>query len=289
MNNNIITDEHFEILSIFPERDINAFDFIEDNHEDNHEDNISDNHNSLLLNKKREPKELHIEANNIFPLINSLGFLNLEDFGENETIKKDPGDKLSTKDNYLYDNKIRLELELKENYIFKKNLKIKYRKDAYYKYFKKIFGKFLKKRINKFKNICFPEYNKNKFSSPSYKYIGNPKEKDNYNFLSYKLKDVLIYGKDQIKQNRQYNNDLLIKFIEKNESKAKNKEIYNKLILFLNNTLENAFIEFYEDKYEFELINNNRKCLFFDAYFKKQKGFSLLEKNGFIKAVSNKK
>ena len=287
MNNNIILDENIEYLSMFSEQFIDTFgNFMEENQEQNLSNNPPNN--SPLLNNTNQPEEYQSETNNIFPLINSFEFSILNDLAENETIKKDSGDKLSTKANYINDNKIKLELELKEGYIFQKNLNIKYRKDAYYKYFKVIFGKFLKKRINKLKNICFPEYNKNNFSSPNYKYIGNPKEKDNYNFLSFKLKDILTYEKDQIKQNRQYNNELLINYIEKNEKRAKNKYVYKKLVAFLNDTLENAFVEFYEDIKEFENINNNKKCLFFDEYFKKEKGISLLEKNGFIKALSNK-
>ena len=30
----------------------------------------------------------------------------------------------------------------------------------------------------------------------AYKYTGNPKEKDNFHFLSFKVKDLLSYGKD---------------------------------------------------------------------------------------------
>ena len=284
MNNNINPDENLENISIFSEQLINTFgNFMEDNYEEK----LSNNNNSPLLNN--QPQKLNNNANNISPFVNSLEFLNFDFVAENESFKKDSGDRLSTKPNYINDNKIRLEFKLKERHIFKKNSNLKYRKDGYYKHFKVIFGNFLKKRINKLKNICFPEYNKNNFSKPSYKYNGNPKEKDNYNFLSFKIKDILTYGKDEFKQNWQYNNYLLINYIENNEKKAKNKDIYNKLILFLNDTLENAIVEFYEDKNEFENINNDKRCLFFDEYFKKEKGFSLLEKNGFIKAVRNKK
>ena len=282
-NSNINPDENLENLSIFSEQLIITFGyFMEDNQEVNF--TKSNNNNSPLLYNINQPEELNSETNNIFPF-----FSILDGLAENETIKKDSSDKLSTKDNCINDNKIRLELELEQAHISKKKLNIKYRKDAYYKYFKVLFGKYLKKRINRLKNKCFPEYNKNNFSTPSYKYNGNPKEKDNLNFLSFKLKDILIYGKDQIKQNRQFNNDLIINYIEKNEKRAKNKDVYNNLVSFLNNTLENAFVEFYEDKNEFEKINNDKKCLFFDEYFRKEKGHSLLEKNGFIKAVSNKK
>ena len=72
-----------------------------------------------------------------------------------------------------------------------------YRKDAYYKHFKSIFAKYIKDKSNRLKNICFPHFNKNNFSALSSKYTGNPKEKDNYKFLSFTIKELLSYGKDE--------------------------------------------------------------------------------------------
>jgi hypothetical protein len=201
--------------------------------------------------------------------------------------KNDLIDKLSTKTNILNEalerNKIISEKDM-ENFVNKK-----YRKDAYYKHFKVIFGKYLKNRINALKNKCFPELKKNKFSSPNYKYTGNPKEKENYNFLSYKVKDILTYGENKISKNRQYNNNLLIEYIEKNKNKAKDKISYEELICVLFQPLEKAIEDFYNDKKEFEKINHDKECLFYDIYFKKSTSFSLLEKNGFLKAVKRKK
>ena len=72
-----------------------------------------------------------------------------------------------------------------------------YRKDAYYKHFKVNLGKFIRDRLNLFKNKCFPFYSRNNFSTPNYIYIGNPKEKDNFIYLSYKIKDIMIKGRDK--------------------------------------------------------------------------------------------
>ena len=105
------------------------------------------------------------------------------------------------------------------------NSRFIYRKDAYYKHFKSIFAKYIKDKVNKLKNICFPNYNKNNFFSITYKYTGNPKEKDNYKFLFFKIKDLLIYGKNEKIKNRQYNNSLLIKYIEDNKKISKNEKI----------------------------------------------------------------
>ena len=135
-----------------------------------------------------------------------------------------------------------------------------YRKDAYYKHFKAIFAKYIKNKANKLKNNCFPAYEKNNFSALSYKYTGNPKEKDNYN-------------------------ELLINFIENNESKARDKIMYEELIIFLNDTVENELIKFYKNKEELKNINKDSKCLLYDQYFKKETGISLLETNGFIELL----
>ena len=160
-----------------------------------------------------------------------------------------------------------------------------YRKDAYYKYFKVKFGKFIKHKINILKNICFPYYSRNNFSTPNYKYIGNPKEKENFFFLSFTIKDILIYGKDKIKYNRQYNNEQLINYIEQNESKANDKNAYKELITFLNDTLEDALIQFYDNEKEMNEINHDSKLINFDKYYKRETGISLLEKYGFLKVL----
>ena len=160
-----------------------------------------------------------------------------------------------------------------------------YRKDALYKHFKVILGKYIKNRINELKNKCFPYYSKNNFSTPNYKYTGNPKEKDNFNFLHFNIKDILIYGKDIKNYNRQYNNELLIKFIEMNEYRTYDKKAYNELINFLNDKLENIIVQFYDDESEFNKLKNDSKCLKFDTFFKRETGISLLEKYGFIEAL----
>ena len=121
---------------------------------------------------------------------------------------------------------------------------ILYRKDAYYKHFKVDLGKYIKNRMNILKNRCFPYYNRNNFSTPNYKYTGNPKEKDNLNFLSFTIKDILIYGKDKEKFNRQYNNEQLINFIEENEERTNDRIAYNEIIHFLNFRLEDVIRQY---------------------------------------------
>ena len=208
---------------------------------------------------------------------------------EKENIKNDSNDKLSTNTNILNENKIKLKSGANEEILFELNLNIKYRKDIYYKYFKVIFGRFLKNKLNYLKNLCFPYCKKNKFSTPNYKFTGNPKEKDNNIFLFWKIKQIMEYKSDKERQNRQYNNKLIINYIENNRKNAEDKNAYEELLSFLNETtLEEAFIKFYEDKKEFDNINKNKKCIYFDKFFKKETNISLLEKNGFIKAIKRK-
>ena len=160
-----------------------------------------------------------------------------------------------------------------------------YRKDAHYKHFKVILGKYIKNKLNELKNKCFPYYSKNNFSTPNYKYTGNPKEKDNFYFLFFTIKDILIYGKDIVNHNRQYNNELILKFIELNENKALDKDVYTELITFLNARLEKIIIQFYDDDVEFNKLKNDFKCFQLDFFYKRETGISLLEKYGFIKAL----
>ena len=162
---------------------------------------------------------------------------------------------------------------------------ILYRKDAYYKHFKVDLGKYIKNKMNILKNRCFPYYNRNNFSTPNYKYTGNPKEKDNLNFLLFTIKDILIYGKDKEKYNRQFNNEQLIKYIEDNENKTNDKEAYVEIIQFLNLKLEDVIMQYYDEEKEFNKITNCKKYIYFDKFFKRETGISLLEKYGFLKAL----
>ena len=170
--------------------------------------------------------------------------------------------------------------------IFKTNIENNYYlKDAHYKHFKVFLGKYIKNKINELKNKCFPYYSKNNFSTPNYKYTGNPKEKDNFHFLYFSIKDILIFGKDNKTQNRQYNNELLIKYIEANEHRTLDRNAYAELISFLNEKLENIITRFYDDEIEYNKLKNDFKYIKFDTFFKRETGISLLEKYGFLKAL----
>ena len=222
----------------------------------------------LLPKKKLFEKEINQNSNYIFDC-------NLKYFNNKENKEKN-----IIKNKIVKFNSVK---EIPEKLNIHQNLV--YRKDAYYKHFKAIFARYLKLKANKLKNICFPQFNKNNFSAVSYLYTGNAKQKDNYKFLFFKIKELLILGKDENLQNRQYNNELLIKYIEKNEKKAMNKQFYLELVNFFNCSVEDELINFYQDKNEYENINKDSKCTFFDKYFQNEMGISLLERYGFIKVL----
>lgn len=197
-----------------------------------------------------------------------------------------PKFQLGTKERRTKNKIIKLSVKSMQENLKKEKKNYVYRKDAYYKHFKALFAKYIRNKVNNLKNICFPNFNKNNFAALSYKFTGNPKEKDNIKFLSMKIKDLLILGKDEEIKNRQYNNELLIKYIENNRELSIDKNKYEELISCLDETLENELMEFYNNKIEFENINKDIKCLIFDKHFKNETGISLLEKNGFIKILN---
>ena len=227
--------------------------------------NNYNNNDSTTFFESTKNKLFEIEINEINNYNKNLEFLsnsiNIKSNKEIKFISKKAGDTKNNKEN-------------QNKYV--------YRKDAQYKHFKSLFAKYIKDKANKLKNICFPHFDKNNFFAISYKYTGNPKEKDNLQFLSFSIKDLLTYGKDKILKNRQYHNELLIKCIEQKESSSKDKIIYTKLINFLYNTVENELINFYQEN---EIIKNDSRCLFFDERYKSETNNSLIEKYGFLKIL----
>ena len=270
-DNDSIGSPDFSFNSYFSTDNNNRYDFID---VDNDNDFILNNNNFDLPFISQENKLFEKEINdNLFntDLCNTNNILYHNNKSKKDS-NKDTQIKFISKKEILDKNSIN-------------NIKLIYRKDAYYKHFKSIFARYIKDKANKLKNICFPHYNKNNFSALSYKYTGNPKEADNFKFLSFKVKDIITMGKDIKIKNRQYNNELLIRYIEENKELTKDMEAYIDLINFLNNSIEEEIIIFYNDKLEYENLVNDLKCIFFDKHFKFETGFSLLDKNGFIQVL----
>ena len=270
-DNDSIGSPDFSFNSYFSTDNNNRYDFID---VDNDNDFILNNNNFDLPFISQENKLFEKEINdNLFntDLCNTNNILYHNNKSKKDS-NKDTQIKFISKKEILDKNNIN-------------NIKLIYRKDAYYKHFKSIFARYIKDKANKLKNICFPHYNKNNFSALSYKYTGNPKEADNLKFLSLNVKDIIIMGKDIKRKNRQYNNELLIRYIEANKELTKDKEAYIDLINFLNNSVEEELIIFYNDKLEYVNLVNDVKCRVFDKHFKSETGISLLDRNGFIQVL----
>lgn len=126
-----------------------------------------------------------------------------------------------------------------------------------------------------------------KLHMPNYKlYAGNPKEKDNRNFLKKKIKEVFMdYDKTSEKgTGRQKDNEKLInKIYEKIQFPSENEKI---LIEFFEMNIEKGLEMYYESE-EFQKFKDDETNQYYDKIFYKEKNrnFSLLEKNGFIKLV----
>ena len=270
-DNDSIGSPDFSFNSYFSTDNNNRYDFID---VDNDNDFILNNNNFDLPFIFQEKKLFEKEINdNLFntDLCNTNNILYHNNKSKKDS-NKDTQIKFISKKEILDKNNIN-------------NIKLIYRKDAYYKHFKSIFARYIKDKANKLKNICFPHYNKNNFSALSYKYTGNPKEADNLKFLLLNVKDIIIMGKDIKRKNRQYNNELLIRYIEAKKELTKDKEAYIDLINFLNNSVEEELIIFYNDKLEYVNLVNDVKCRLFDKHFKSETGISLLDRNGFIQVL----
>ena len=72
------------------------------------------------------------------------------------------------------------------------------------------------------------------------------------------------------------------------KKKAIDKIAYKELVQFLNEKLENAIIQFYDDEKEYKKMNQDKKCIYFDHFYKRDTGISLLEKYGFVEALKKK-
>ena len=158
--------------------------------------------NNILYDKKHK-----IEVENT-KYINNLNFSNSNLNNDRNEIfivkreKKNYNDKIDGIKNLSGLQEIigkKEEINLRKNiFICEKEKKDKlYRKDAYFKHFKAIFVKYLKNKLNNLKDKSFPIFILNKFSTPNYRFTGNAKQIDNYNFLSWSIKEILIYNENE--------------------------------------------------------------------------------------------
>ena len=91
----------------------------------------------------------------------------------------------------------------------------------------------------------------------------------------------MIYKENIKKINRQHNNRLLIDYINKSGEKTKDKKAYTELIDYINNKLENAFLDFYENQNEFDKICKDENCIILIISLKRKQDIPSLKKMDF--------
>lgn len=106
--------------------------------------------------------------------------------------------------------------------------------------------------------------------------------KKNKEFLNIPIRDIFSMqngnGQNQIK-----NIDIFSRIFNSRQ-KANNINSYNELINFLNKTVEDVIIEFYLSE-KFEKFKMKEEIILYDKAFQKEKKFSLLKDNGFLKYI----
>ena len=172
--------------------------------------------------------------------------------------------------------------------ISKNNNKNKYfRVDSAKKHFKVAVSQFFTEQINfLIKKSKLPKKLKKKIHLPHFKkFTSNPKEFDNFQFLSFDLKQILTFGKtDENLQGNNYKKILEISEYKKHPEKKK------EIIDFLSLKYEEIIKLFYKSK-KFQKFKENEMTKFFADGIKKEKNISLLEDDGLIKLfkMTNKK
>ena len=248
------------------------------------------------ITENEEEKNLTKEILNVFCGNNNNEFDDIDDIiqndnNENRFNKKNMQDNTNinfTDIKKAENNKVKEKI-FEINKICKKDKRV-YRLDYYKKHF---ITSFLQYLLNLGKQLIidcnFGDKLMNlKLHMPNYKlYAGNPKEKDNRIFLSKKIKEVFIdYDiKCEKGTSRQKDNEKLISIIYKliNEPLSQNE---NNLLNFFEMTIERGIEIYYKSK-EFEIFKNDELTIYYDNMFynEKNRNFSLLQDNGFIKLV----
>ena len=164
--------------------------------------------------------------------------------------------------------------------ISKNNNKNKYfRVDSAKIHFKVAVSQFFTEQINfLIKKSKLPKKLKKKIHLPHFKkFTSNPKEFDNFQFLSFDLKQILTFGKtDENLQGNNYKKILEISEYKKHPEKKK------EIIDFLSLKYEEIIKLFYKSK-KFQKFKENEMTKFFADGIKKEKNISLLEDDGLIK------
>ena len=238
--------------------------FQEPNQESSHESNDS---KQMKIEKEITNEEQNINYGKIYKIQND----NLPDIELNKDKTTNPTSKENAEKKPILNPFITL-----------KPLK---RIDYLKKFYKKYFSSFSKNYANDLiQESELPEnFKKKQLSMPNSKsFTGNVKEKDNYTFLDFSIKEMFCYYKNEkCKISRQINNKKLINGIMDYIGGLENPENFEELINFFNMSVEEGY-KLFEESESFRAFCRDPKIIFLDKEFRAQKGFSLRSKNGFV-------
>lgn len=221
---------------------------------------------------------------------------------ENENSKKD----LNSQNSISFFNIKKIEQETNDEGKNKNNdinnikntvdkIKKTYRLDYYKKHFKVKFSHWMTDYVNNLIEKSNFKKKIGKLSLPDSKsFTSNSKSSDNKVFLNFKIKEIFGFEdfnkkKSEIIYHIQEKNFQKIKNIENEKFSKENIKAYKKLIEFLNMNLEEAYAKFYSKEKYFKIFSEDKLTKFYDIYFIYEKGYSLLNKNGFIKLCKGEK
>ncbi len=249
---------------------------------DNNNNNIEE-HSEYIINGLPENIQKDENINNV---------KNDNNTGKETNDKTDPKVRCIEK----VQNKINNNDKNEENNLFKvkSSRKTEPRLDYVIKDIKVYISKYLKDYGNELIKKCNfkNRLDKAKLFSPSYKYFtGNSNFKDNVKFLELLVEEIFTYPDKEVKKddNRlQRQNKDIIKDIKDHIEEKYGDDIpeeYIKLLNFFRMSFEDAIMQFYESEY-FTKYTSSEKARR-NEYFYKTKGYSILEKNAFIKLIKD--
>ena len=220
--------------------------------------------------------------------------INESNFVENLELKKEIPEKIkilsesikieqkNTKESTGESSKIRM---IKKKNLFEQNKKI-FRNDYYIKKFKvECFSNYATNKLNALLKSCeFPKrLNLTKIYMPNNKaFTSIANLKKNKLFLPRSIRD--IFSMQNGEGQYQEKNALNFRRISNSRNEAGNIEAYENLEEYLNMTIENAIIDYYNSE-EFEKFKANEEIIEYDRAFYQEKKFSILEDFGFLRLI----
>ena len=206
---------------------------------------------------------------------NFLGKKRLETKAQLEGKKESKETKESTGENPKINKKIKFETKSKL-----------IRNDYYIKKFKvNCFSDYFTQKLNRLLQDCkFPQkLNIPKIYSPNNKaFTSDANLERNRQFLSVPIK--VVFSMKKYKANDKVENAERFDVIFNSRQYAKNMQAYTALVNCLNLTVEDVIKEYYDSE-AFEKFRTDQAIKEYDAAFKKEKKFSLLEDYGFLKLI----